>query len=136
MLTNYRIVSILDRQRLLKALDRAQRSWLTYAPYLDFFRRELRGSEAVPTERVPHDIVTLGSRFNMTDQQTGRESIHTLVLPDEEHVGGEAVSVLSPMGVAVYGTRAGQVVSWITHAGIRSARVVAVLDQPERLRAA
>ena len=50
MLFSTQVTSVSDRERLLHALDRALDSWMTYAPYLDFFRRKLRRSQAVPAE--------------------------------------------------------------------------------------
>ena len=38
MLFSTQVTSVSDKERLLQALDRALGSWMTYAPYLDFFR--------------------------------------------------------------------------------------------------
>ena len=51
MLLSTPMTSVSDRERLLQAVDRALSSWVTYAPYLDFFRRKLRRSRAVPRRR-------------------------------------------------------------------------------------
>jgi hypothetical protein len=62
-----RTVSISDRERLTAALDRARQSWLTYAPYLDLFRAELRRNGEVPSDQIPAAVVTMNSRFAISE---------------------------------------------------------------------
>ena len=52
LLSSTRIVSAADRERLIPVVDRALHSWLTYAPYLDLFRRDLRRIRAGTENRV------------------------------------------------------------------------------------
>jgi hypothetical protein len=35
-----------DKERLIDSVDKALESWATYAPYLEFFRRQVRRSRA------------------------------------------------------------------------------------------
>ena len=53
MIFNTQMTSLSDRGRLLDTVNRALSSWVTYAPHLFFFRRRLRGSQALPTEKAP-----------------------------------------------------------------------------------
>lgn len=131
MLLSTPVTSVSDRERLLQAVDRALSSWVTYAPYLDFFRRKLRRSQAVPTHEVPHDVITMNSRFALRDDHTGDALCYTLVYPEEEapHVG--KLSVLSPMGMALYGAKVGEEVCWMSAAGAQVATVKKLLYQPE-----
>lgn len=134
MLTTAPFVSSLDRQLLLDLADRALSSWTTYAPYLEFFRRRLRWSEGLPPEQVPLDMVTLYSRFEIEGDQGVQRLM--LVPPHEADESVGKISVLSPMGVALYGARSGEEVCWIASTGPHTATVRAVIDQPERQRAA
>ncbi len=131
MILTTRPTSAADRDQILSEVDQALRSWVTYAPYLDFFRRELRWSRALPPEEVPRDVITMYSRFELVDGHTGQTSTHTLVLPKEADADEENISVLSPMGVALYGAREGQEVCWLSSAGPETATVKRVLYQPE-----
>lgn len=125
------VTSVSDRERLLQAVDRALNSWVTYAPYLEFFRRKLRRSQVVPTDEVPHDVITMNSRFALRDDLTGDTICYTLVYPEEEapHVG--KLSVLSPMGMALFGAKVGEGLCWMSATGAQVATVKKLLYQPE-----
>jgi regulator of nucleoside diphosphate kinase len=131
MLHNAEMTSINDRERLLQAVDRALSSWVTYAPYLDFFRRKLRRSRAVPAEDVPRDVITMNSRFALRDEKTGDTTWYTLVYPEDEAAYDGKLSVLSPMGMACYGAKVGDEVCWISATGAQVATVKELYYQPE-----
>jgi regulator of nucleoside diphosphate kinase len=131
MLLSTQATSISDRERLLQAVDRALSSWVTYAPYLDFFRRQLRRSRTVPAEEVPGDVITMNSRFAVCDDHTGETICYTLVYPEEEAPHDGKLSVLSPMGMVLYGAKVGEEVCWMSAAGPQVATVKKLLYQPE-----
>src|SRR5690349_4234323 len=107
MSLSMRITSASDVERLRQAVDAALTSWLTYAPYLNFFRSELRRARPVATSDVPSDVITMRSRFAVRDDNRGERICYTLVFPEEEAVEQGKISVLSPMGMALYGARVG-----------------------------
>jgi regulator of nucleoside diphosphate kinase len=131
MLLTKRILSADDRERLIPAVDRARNSWLTYAPYLDLFRSELRRTRAVPPSQVPGDLITMNSRFVLSHPHGDGSVEYTLVYPEQEapHLG--KVSVLSPMGTALLGARVGEEVVWISADGPEVATVQRLIYQPE-----
>lgn len=131
MLLASRVLSANDRERLIPVVDRARRSWLTYAPYLEQFRNELRRSRSVPPTEVPGDVVTMNSRFALSRPLGDGPVCYTLVYPEEEspHLG--KVSVLSPMGTALLGARVGEEVCWVSTEGPETATVERLLYQPE-----
>lgn len=131
MLLCQRIMSVHDNRKLAAAVDRERSSWLTYAPYLDFFRAELRRARAVPPAEVPGDVITMNSRFAVTDPRTGQAICYTLAYPDASAPERGRLSVLSPMGMALYGARVGDEVCWTSPAGPEVARVARLLYQPE-----
>jgi regulator of nucleoside diphosphate kinase len=131
MLLSRRIVSASDNRRLADAVDRARRSWQTYAPYLDHFRDELRRVATVAAGDVPGDVITINSRFAVTDPRVDESICYTLVYPDAEALGDGRVSVLSPMGMAMLGARVGDEVCWHSADGPEAARVDRLIYQPE-----
>lgn len=131
MLLCNRIVPIHDKRKLTAAIERARSSWLTYAPYLDCFRAELRRSEGVPPDQVPGDMITMNSRFAMSEPTEGGEISYTLVYPDQEARHAGRVSALSPMGVALFGARVGDEVCWPSANGPEVATIRRVIYQPE-----
>ena len=120
MLLTSQVTPANDKEVLLDAVDGALASWATYAPDLGFFRRRVQRSRAVPPSEVPDDVITLNSRFAVRNDHTGETICYTLVLPDEEAVRHGKLSVLSPMGMALYGARVGDEVCWMHGAGRRA----------------
>ena len=131
MLLTERILSADDRERLIPAVDRARASWLTYAPYLEQFRSQLRRSRGVASSDVPGDVITMNSRFVLSHPGDEAWISYTLVYPEEESPELGKVSVLSPMGVALLGARVGEEVCWIATDGPQAATVERLLYQPE-----
>jgi len=131
MMLTTQMTSVSDRERLLQAVDQALSSWVTYAPYLDFFRSQLRYSRTVPTAEVPDDVITMNSRFALRDHDTGETISYTLVYPEEEAPHDGKLSVLSPMGMVLYGAKVGEEVCWMSAAGAHVATVTKLLYQPE-----
>ena len=131
MLLCERIVSADDRDRLVPILERARSSWMTYAPYLDVFRTELRRSRALAPSDVPRDVITMNSRFALAHPRDEGAICYTLVYPEEESPQQGKVSVMSPMGPALLGARVGEEVCWISSDGPEVAKVQRLLYQPE-----
>ena len=126
-----RIVSKSDHERLVAAAGRARASWVTYAPYLDLFRTELRRADVVPPGEVPDDVVTMNSRFALSHRHSGETVNCTLVYPGGEDARAGKISVLSPMGHALLGARVGEEVCWLTPDGPEVATVRRLHYQPE-----
>jgi regulator of nucleoside diphosphate kinase len=131
MLLCNEIAPIHDKKRLLTTLDRALGSWSTYAPYLEAFRTRLKRVRGVPPEQVPDNMITMNSRFAVTDERSGDTMCYTLVFPGGEAPQQGRLSVLSPMGMALLGARVGEEVAWMSAAGPETAVVKKVHYQPE-----
>ena len=95
---------------------------------------ELRRARVVPRSRIPRDVVTMNSTVRVRDQETGEEETYTLVYPREADIEANRLSVLAPVGTALLGYRAGDVVEWPVPAGVSRFRIEEVL-QPRSARA-
>jgi regulator of nucleoside diphosphate kinase len=131
MLLCSEITSAHDKEGLITAVDRALSSWLTFAPYLEFFRTKLRRTRGLLPADVPDDMITMNSRFAVTDDRSGETICYSLVFPEEEAPQQGKLSVLSPMGMALFGARVGDEVVWMSAAGPEVATVKKLLYQPE-----
>ena len=60
---------------------------------------------------LPGDVVGLGSTVEITDLDAGSRMRFTLVVP-ERATGNGRVSVLSPLGMALFGYRMGDTIEW------------------------
>ena len=65
-------------------------------------------ADIVPGERVDPDVVTVNSTVSFRDAATGSVHRVTVVYPAEMSIGHRRISVLSPVGAALLGQRAGR----------------------------
>lgn len=93
--------------------------------------RELDRAVVVRPTAIPSDVVTMNSQVRVTDLQTGESMVWTLVFPKIADIVRHRISVLAPIGVALIGCRAGDVVSLEVPSGRYDLRIDEVLFQPE-----
>lgn len=99
--------------------------------HLKALAEELDRAEVLPPDAIPADVVTLDSRVELSDLQSGRRFLHTLVLPQRANAAEDSLSVVAPIGTAILGYRAGDVIEWRVPGGIRRLKIEKVLYQPE-----
>lgn len=132
MMTTRRIFITEDDMAGLRALVREGRMAsgrdVAHLAELD---RELDGAEVVPAGDVTPDVVTMHSTVRVRDIGNTRSMVYTLVFPSEANLNRGRLSVLAPVGTALLGFRAGDVVEWPTPGGTRRLQVEDVLYQPE-----
>lgn len=85
------------------------------AEYLD---RELDRARVVADEALPAATVTIGSPVAFLDCDTDQRHAVTLVWPAEEDSAHQRLSVMTPVGAALIGLRAGQGIAWRNRAGV------------------
>jgi regulator of nucleoside diphosphate kinase len=88
---------------------------------------EVERAEVVPTDRLPPDVVTVGSEVTFTDSATGRQQTLQLTFPSQANLKERRVSVLTPAGAALIGLSVGQSIDWeMSDGSIRRLTVVSV----------
>jgi len=93
---------------------------------------ELARAEKVEPEKIPADTVTMNSTFTLKDLDESNETrIVTLVFPDDADFELGKMSITSPVGVAVLGYRAGDIVRWDVPAGEKTFQIEEIIYQPE-----
>ena len=112
---------------LLRTLDAAHESREEVA---DLERELERGTEVESTEVAP-DVVTMNSTVRVTDLDANTTHLYTIVFPSDADFEKGRISILSPLGTALLGYRAGDVVEWEMPRGVRRLRIEALLYQPE-----
>ncbi|MGJ8547223.1 MAG: nucleoside diphosphate kinase regulator [Sulfitobacter sp.] len=90
---------------------------------------ELLRAKIVPQAKLAPGVVALGRRLRYRDDSTGQEKTVTLVRPQDADIGAGAVSVMTPIGVALIGLAAGATIHWETREGQR--RLLTVLQVGE-----
>ena len=81
---------------------------------------------------MPADVVRMGSAATLRDSEGGVQRV-TLVFPGEADIAEKRISVLTPLGTALIGARAGRKVRWRSRDGrVLSATIDAVEQPPAR----
>jgi regulator of nucleoside diphosphate kinase len=120
-----------DIERLEELMDGAKRTYLRDVDDLNKLEEELEKFKIVDSREIPPDVVTLNSRVRMRDLDTDREMIVTLVFPRSANLAEGRLSVASPIGTAILGYAAGDVIEWQVRAGTKRIRIEEILYQPE-----
>jgi regulator of nucleoside diphosphate kinase len=98
---------------------------------LRLLENELERARIVRSEEVPSDVITMNTRAELLDLESGERMEFTLVLPADAKIADGNISVLAPLGTAMLGYRVGETFEWPVPYGIRRLKVVKVHFQPE-----
>lgn len=90
----------------------------------DYLRRELIRADVVDDPALPGDVVRISSQVTYRDDQAGRTRTVTLVYPSAEDAALSRISVMTPIGAALIGMKAGCSIDWIAPSGERRALTV------------
>ena len=115
----------------LQGLVESPRYRATHAASLIVLKDELGRGNVVAANEVPRGVVTMHSQVRVRDPKADESETYTLVYPDEADINQGKLSVLAPLGIALLGTKVGQVVSFDAPAGQRRLKVEKILYQPE-----
>ena len=92
---------------------------------------EIERAELHDPDTMPPGHARLNSYVHFVDEKTQNVREVQLVLPAQANISEGRVSILTPMGAALYGLAAGHTIQWPDLNGkVRPIRVVAVV-QPE-----
>lgn len=73
---------------------------------------EIERAELHEPNTMPADAVRIGSAISFMDERTGHVRSVQLVMPIDADIGEGRVSILTPVGAALYGLRAGDAIDW------------------------
>lgn len=117
-----RLKELLQVGIVLKERDRDHRESL---------QQELDRAHVVAPTAIAHNLVTMNSRVRLQDMETDEDNVYTLVFPSDADIEQNKISILTPIGTAILGYRAGDRVDWLVPAGKRKVRIQDILYQPE-----
>lgn len=98
----------------------------TAQPTLRNLRAELDRAAVIDPAAFPAGVVTMDSRVEFEDVETGEIEAYTITFPERADVDAGRMSVLAPIGTALIGCRVGDLVQWSTPGGIRRLKVRSV----------
>jgi regulator of nucleoside diphosphate kinase len=99
--------------------------------YANELAQELARARIVTPDETDPGVITMNSRFRLTDLDDQETEEYTLVFPHEADIGKRRISVLSPVGTGLLGYRKGDVVEWPVPDGTRRLKIEDILYQPE-----
>jgi regulator of nucleoside diphosphate kinase len=120
-----------DKERLENLLAEVAVSDSRKHGELDALLEELRRALIMDPTEIPNDVITMNSRADLFDLESGETVTFTLVFPAEANIEEGKISVLAPIGAAMLGYRVDDEFEWNVPAGLRRMRVTRVDYQPE-----
>jgi regulator of nucleoside diphosphate kinase len=124
-----------DIQRLRHLVEGQKSMGNAEAPNIIALEEELDRAQVVDAKEIRSDVITLNSQVRIRDLDTGKVMEYELVYPNtNSRSSADPLSVLAPLGTALLGYRAGDVIEWQVPKGMRRLQVEEVVYQPEAAR--
>jgi regulator of nucleoside diphosphate kinase len=101
------------------------------AEILSGLEARIRTAQLLDPSAVPRDLVTMNSRVVVRDVDTGERMVLRLVFPSCATARKSRVSVLTPLGAALLGARAGQTLTYRVAGALSTLVLEAIRYQPE-----
>ena len=92
---------------------------------------ELNRAEVINDGNIEEAIITMNSTVLVEDIETKKDYTYTIVYPEDANSSENKISILAPIGTALLGFKAGDIIDWEVPAGKRKLRVKRILYQPE-----
>jgi len=73
---------------------------------------EIERAQLHERETLPGDAVTIGSQVDFIDEKSSQVRKVEIVLPALANIGAGKISIMTPMGAALYGLTPGQSIDW------------------------
>jgi len=123
-----RILTELDHARLSRLIH----EYVSDADARDEFEALMDDADVVAAAEISADVVTMRSRVQVVDPDSGESMDWTLCYPQDADAAQGKVSILSPAGASLLGLKVGDQASWLRRDGSQAyLRIAAILYQPE-----
>ncbi|OHV90092.1 nucleoside diphosphate kinase regulator [Mesorhizobium sp. ORS 3428] len=128
---NQIVVSDADHDRL----SGLARAFLDRSPEMaEDLLAEMDRARIAAESAMPADVVRMGSTVTLRDDDGSVQRV-TLVYPSEADIAEKRISVLTPLGTALIGVRAGRTVRWRSRDGRALSAAIHAVEQPSPRRA-
>ena len=124
------LVTDLDMLKLADCLEGRRRWPGDDRELVEALRRKVNGATVVRSDEIPADVVTLHSRVRVSGLDDVGDATFTLVAGAQASTPN-AISVMSPIGVALLGRSEGDEIGFCLESGPRRLRIEDVVYQPE-----
>lgn len=124
------LITRTDYERLQALIREWQDIASRDAESLEALEQELERAEIIEPGETPPNLVVMNSEVRLMDLDSGDVRVYRLVFPTQQR-RDNAISVLAPIGTAVLGYQAGDVIEWRVPRGIRRLKVLDVRRRRE-----
>jgi len=97
----------------------------TYKASLDKFLNELKDAKVLPEAKLPADVVRFNSVVTILDPYRNIRS-YEIVKPEKSSVRDNRISVLAPMGLALFGYAIDDDIMWRFPSGVQAIKILKV----------
>jgi regulator of nucleoside diphosphate kinase len=125
------VVTEFDRNRLRNLLEGVRRGNARDRAHVDDLEAELDRADVVLPVDIPFDVVTMNSEVTVRDMDSNEEMTFAVVFPSDADIDRQRISILAPIGTAVFGYRAGDTIDWKVPGRTRRLKIERLLFQPE-----
>jgi len=94
-------------------------------------KKELQRATIISSGKISRDVVTMNSRVLLKDMITFEEFCYQIVFPADADLEAGKISVLAPIGTALFGYKIDDTIEWQVPAGTRKLKIIEMLYQPE-----
>ncbi len=92
---------------------------------IDRLWEELKSASVVDEGEMPDDVVRFNSRVTILDAR-GKQHAFQLVSPERGNIAQQKLSIIAPMGLALYGYSQDDTVHWQFPGGMQQIRITKV----------
>lgn len=120
-----------DYKRLIDVIQAERQNKNVSSELLAKLGEELKRAKKIAPAKIPADVVTMNSTVLLKDLNTGKEMTLTLVYPSDADIKSHKISVLAPVGTALLGYKAGDIIEWNIPSGTARFQIEEIVYQPE-----
>jgi len=126
------IITATDLKRLKKLIENEKTTKKSEgSKELKDLEKELNRAIIVKSKDIPHDIITMNSKFILVDLDSKEEIEYGLVYPEDADFFENKISIMAPVGTAMIGYREGDEIDWPIPDGIARFKIKKIIFQPE-----
>lgn len=125
------ILSSLDYKRIYESIRKAQNKKAISNNEAESLAAELEQAKILEPQEMPHNIVTMNSKVQISFINSEKEVELKIVYPEDANIEENLISIFSPIAAALIGYGEGDTIDWIVPSGPTRIKINKIVYQPE-----